>query len=44
MGFCKEGDYLFGKPAENVLLPDFDNSLLFEEVNNIWLDNNERKI
>ena len=31
-GFYKEGDYLFGKPAENVLPADFDNTELFEEV------------
>ena len=36
-GFYKEGDYLFGKPAENVLLADFDNPELFEEVKDIWL-------
>jgi hypothetical protein len=36
-GFYKEGDYLFGKPAENVLPADFDNSELFEEVKNFWL-------
>jgi len=36
-GFYKEGDYLFGKPAENVLPADFDNSELFEEVKDIWL-------
>ncbi len=32
-GFYKEDDYLFGKPAENVLPADFDNLELFEEVN-----------
>jgi hypothetical protein len=36
-GFYKEGDYLFSKPAENVLPADFDNSELFEEVRDIWL-------
>ncbi|MCM8782116.1 MAG: hypothetical protein NC828_03600 [Candidatus Omnitrophica bacterium] len=36
-GFYKEGDYLFGKPAENVLPADFNNPALFEEVNDIWL-------
>jgi|GEM_PF-953529 len=36
-GFYKEGDYLFGKPAENVLPADFDNSGLFEEVKDIWI-------
>jgi len=36
-GFYKEGDYLFGKPAENVLPADFDNPELFEEVKDIWL-------
>lgn len=36
-GFYKEGDYLFGKPAENVLPADFDNIELFEEVKDIWL-------
>jgi hypothetical protein len=36
-GFYKERDYLFGKPAENVLPADFDNSKLFEEVTDIWL-------
>ena len=35
-GFYKEGDYLFGKPAENVLPADFDNPELFEEVKDIW--------
>ncbi len=38
IGFYKEGDYLFGKPAENVLPADFDNSELFEKVKDIWLD------
>lgn len=36
-GFYKEGDCLFGKPAENVLPADFDNPELFEEVKDIWL-------
>jgi hypothetical protein len=36
-GFYKEGDYLFGKPAENILPADFDNLELFEEVKEIWL-------
>jgi hypothetical protein len=36
-GFYKEGDYLFGKPAENVLPADFDNPELFEEIKDIWL-------
>lgn len=36
-GFYKEGDYLFGKPAENVLPADFDNLELFEEVKDIWV-------
>jgi len=36
-GFYKEGDYLFGKPAENVLPADFDNPELFEEVSDIWM-------
>lgn len=36
-GFYKEGDFLFGKPAENVLPADFDNPELFEEVKGIWL-------
>jgi len=36
-GFYKEGDFLFGKPAENVLPADFDNSELFEEVKDIWI-------
>ena len=31
-GFYKEGDYVFGKSAENVLPADFDNPELFEEV------------
>ena len=35
-GFYKEGDYLFGKPAENTLPADFDNPELFEEVRDIW--------
>ncbi len=39
-GFYKEGDYLFGKPAENVLPADFDNSELFEEVRDIWIRKN----
>ncbi len=38
-GFYKEGDYLFGKPAENVLPADFDNPELFEEVKDIWMGN-----
>jgi hypothetical protein len=36
-GFYKEGDYLFGKPAENVLPADFDDPQVFEEIGNIWL-------
>ena len=36
-GFYKEGDYLFGKPAENLLPADFNNSALFEEARDIWL-------
>lgn len=36
-GFYKEGDYLFDKPAENVLPADFDNPELFEEEKDIWL-------
>ena len=36
-GFYKEGDFLFGKPAENILPADFDNSELFEEVKDIWI-------
>lgn len=35
-GFYKEGDYLFGKPVENVLPADFDNAELFEEVKDVW--------
>lgn len=35
-GFYKEGDYLFGKPIENILPADFDNAELFEEVKDIW--------
>ena len=35
-GFYKEGDYLFGKPVENVLPADFDNAELFEEIKDIW--------
>jgi hypothetical protein len=34
-GFYKEGDYVFGKPAENVLPADFDNPELFEEVKDV---------
>lgn len=34
-GFYKEGDYLFGKPAENVLPADFDNPEFFEEVKDV---------
>lgn len=37
IGFYKEGDYLFGKPTENVLPADFDNKELFEEVKDIWM-------
>jgi len=36
-GFYKEGDYLFGKPVENVLPADFDNLELFEEIKDIWI-------
>lgn len=36
-GFYKEGDFLFGKPVENILPSDFDNPALFEEVKDIWL-------
>jgi hypothetical protein len=35
-GFYKEGDYLFGKPAENVMPADFDDPEFFEEIKNIW--------
>jgi hypothetical protein len=35
IGFYKEGDYLFGKPAENVLPADFDNPELFEEIKDV---------
>jgi len=34
--FYKEGDYVFGKPAENVMPADFDNPQAFEEVKDIW--------
>ncbi len=34
-GFYKEGDYVFNKPAENVLPADFDNPELFEELKDI---------
>lgn len=37
-GFYKEGDYLFGKPAENVLPADFDNLELFDEVRDVWMN------
>ncbi|MDP2938493.1 MAG: hypothetical protein Q8O13_00190 [Candidatus Omnitrophota bacterium] len=40
-GFYKEGDFLFGKPAENVLPADFDNPVLFEEVSDSWLVNSK---
>jgi len=36
-GFYKEGDYLFGKPQQEVLPAEFDNLALFEEVKDIWL-------
>ena len=36
IGFYKENDYLFCKPAENVMPADFDNPDLFEEVKDIW--------
>ncbi|MCK9615634.1 MAG: hypothetical protein M0R48_09030 [Candidatus Omnitrophica bacterium] len=36
-GFYKEGDYLFGKPQQEVLPADFDNPALFEEIKDIWL-------
>ena len=36
-GFYKEGDYLFGNPAETVLPADFDSPVLFEKVKDIWL-------
>lgn len=36
-GFYKEGDYLFNKPAEDVLPADFDSQELFEEVKDIWV-------
>jgi hypothetical protein len=35
-GFYKEGDYLFGKPAEQVVPADFDNEVLFEEIKDVW--------
>ena len=34
--FYKEGDYLFGKPAENFLPADFNNPELFDEVKDVW--------
>jgi hypothetical protein len=37
-GFYKEGDYLFGKPSENVMPADFDDPRLFDEVKDIWQD------
>ncbi len=37
-GFYKEGDCLFGKPAENVLPADYDNRNLFSVIDDIWLD------
>jgi len=37
-GFYKEGAYLFGKPQQEVLPADFDNTALFEEVKDIWLN------
>jgi hypothetical protein len=40
-GFYKEGDYLFGKPQQDVLPADFDSSALFEEVKDIWLNINK---
>jgi hypothetical protein len=40
-GFYKEGDYVFGKSAENILPADFDNPELFEEVKDIWLGGQE---
>lgn len=36
-GFYKEGDFLFGKPVENILPADFDNPKLFDAVEDIWL-------
>jgi len=36
-GFYKEGDYLFGKPAELILPADFDNPELFAEIKDIFL-------
>lgn len=36
-GFYKEGDYLFGKPQQDVLPADFDNPELFEEVKDVWM-------
>jgi len=35
-GFYKEGDYLFGKPVENIMPADFDNPDIFEEITDIW--------
>jgi len=37
-GFYKEGDYVFGKPAEFVLPADFDDPQRFEEIKDIWLN------
>jgi len=34
-GFYKEGDFVFGKPAELVLPAEFDDAGLFEEVETI---------
>ncbi|MCX5702589.1 MAG: hypothetical protein NTW64_06435 [Candidatus Omnitrophica bacterium] len=42
-GFYKEGDYCFGKPVENVLPADFDNSVLFEEIEDIGLNSRRDK-
>jgi len=36
IGFYKEGDYMFARPAEDILPADFDNPELFEEVGDIW--------
>lgn len=36
-GFYKQNYYIFGKPSEEVVPADFDDSSIFNEITDIWL-------
>jgi hypothetical protein len=36
-GFYKQKYFIFGKPAENVVPADFDDSAIFDEITDIWM-------